>query len=157
MRLHLRLPGLVIFAAVAALMAVSSSSPSQAASPQTYYTDSGLGVGDVTVGTGPQPKPGDTVVVHYTGWLYERGTKSKKFDSSVARGEPFAFTLGAGQVIDGWDEGIASMKQGGKRTLIIPPELAYGVSGAGDAIPPNATLTFDVELLDVKGSGSASD
>ncbi|ODA66671.1 FK506-binding protein [Methyloligella halotolerans] len=133
----------------ALLAAVLSFGPANA-SPQTYYTDSGLGVGDITVGTGPQPKPGQTVVVHYTGWLYERGTKARKFDSSVDRGEPFSFTLGKGQVIEGWDEGVASMKEGGKRTLIIPPELAYGESGAGDAIPPNATLIFDVELLDVK-------
>jgi peptidylprolyl isomerase len=155
MRPNLRLPRLAAIACAAALV-MGAAVGAQASSLQTYYTDSGLGVGDVKIGTGPQPQPGQTVVVHYTGWLYERGTKSKKFDSSVDRGEPFAFTLGQGQVIDGWDEGIARMKEGGKRTLIIPPELAYGASGAGDAIPPNATLIFDVELLDVKGDGSAS-
>jgi peptidylprolyl isomerase len=89
--------------------------------------------------------------VHYTGWLFDNGVKGKKFDSSVDRGQPFQFTLGAHQVIAGWDEGVAGMKVGGSRTLIIPPELGYGARGAGGVIPPNATLIFDVELLDVKG------
>ncbi len=88
--------------------------------------------------------------MHYTGWLYENGTKGAKFDSSLDRGEPFEFPLGAGRVIKGWDEGVAGMKVGGKRTLIIPPQLGYGARGAGGVIPPNATLLFDVELLDVK-------
>jgi peptidylprolyl isomerase len=88
--------------------------------------------------------------MHYTGWLYENGTKGQKFDSSLDRGEPFSFALGTGQVIKGWDEGVAGMKAGGKRTLIIPPQLGYGEAGAGGVIPPNATLMFDVELLEVK-------
>jgi FKBP-type peptidyl-prolyl cis-trans isomerase len=97
-------------------------------------------------GSGSSPKLGDTVVVHYTGWL-ENG---KKFDSSVDRKEPFEFVLGVGQVIKGWDEGVASMKPGGKRRLTIPAKLGYGASGAGGVIPPNATLIFEVELLNVK-------
>jgi len=90
------------------------------------------------------------VSVHYTGWLSENGSKGKKFDSSVDRGQPFQFTLGAHQVIAGWDEGVSGMKVGGKRTLIIPPELGYGARGAGGVIPSNATLIFDVELLGVQ-------
>ncbi|MFZ3359129.1 MAG: FKBP-type peptidyl-prolyl cis-trans isomerase [Xanthobacteraceae bacterium] len=113
-------------------------------------TSSGLGIIDTKVGTGPSPKPGQTVVVHYTGWLYENGKKGKKFDSSLDRGQPFEFPIGKGQVIAGWDEGVATMKVGGKRTLIIPPNLGYGERGAGGVIPPNATLIFDVELLKVK-------
>ena len=97
----------------------------------------------------PTAASGHKVSVHYTGWLYNNGEKGKKFDSSVDRGEPFAFGLGAQQVIHGWDEGVAGMKVGGKRTLIIPPELGYGARGAGGVIPPNATLMFDVELLKV--------
>jgi len=88
--------------------------------------------------------------MHYTGWLYTNGAKGKKFDSSLDRGQPFSFTIGQGQVIPGWDEGVSTMKVGGKRTLIIPSELGYGARGAGGVIPPNATLIFDVELLDVK-------
>lgn len=113
-------------------------------------TQSGLKFIDSTPGTGAEAKSGQTVSVHYTGWLYEGGKKGAKFDSSVDRGEPFDFSLGAGRVIKGWDEGVAGMKIGGKRTLIIPPDLGYGSRGAGTAIPPNATLVFDVELLAVK-------
>ena len=113
-------------------------------------TASGLQIIDSKEGTGATPKPGQTCVMHYTGWLYENGQKGKKFDSSVDRNEPFEFKIGMRQVIGGWDEGVASMKVGGKRTLIIPPELGYGARGAGGAIPPNATLMFDVELLAVK-------
>jgi len=120
-----------------------------AAKPVT--TSSGLQIIDSKPGTGASPRAGQTVVVHYTGWLYENGAKGKKFDSSVDRNEPFEFPIGQGRVIKGWDEGVASMKIGGKRTLIIPASLGYGARGAGGAIPPNATLIFDVELLGLKG------
>jgi peptidylprolyl isomerase len=127
--------------------------PSKAAAQtagKTMTTASGLQIIDTSVGTGASPKPGQTCVMHYTGWLYEDGKKGKKFDSSVDRNEPFDFPVGQGRVIKGWDEGVATMKVGGKRTLIIPPALGYGASGAGGVIPPNATLIFDVELLGVK-------
>jgi peptidylprolyl isomerase len=114
-------------------------------------TASGLQITDTKIGTGAACRPGQICVMHYTGWLYQNGVKGKKFDSSLDRNEPFEFTLGKHQVIAGWDEGIATMKVGGKRTLIIPPELGYGARGAGGVIPPNATLMFDVELLSVKG------
>lgn len=114
-------------------------------------TPSGLKITDSKIGTGATPKQGQTCVVHYTGWLYENGAKGKKFDSSVDRGQPFEFPVGMHRVIAGWDEGVASMKVGGKRTLIIPPELGYGARGAGGVIPPNATLIFEVELIGVKG------
>lgn len=117
----------------------------------TTTTASGLQYVDTTVGTGEMPKTGQTCVMHYTGWLYNDGKKGAKFDSSVDRGQPFEFRLGVRQVIGGWDEGVASMNVGGKRTLIIPPALGYGARGAGGVIPPNATLCFDVELLGVKG------
>jgi len=112
-------------------------------------TASGLQIIDTQEGTGASPKTGQTCLMHYTGWLHKDGAKGAKFDSSVDRGQPFAFTIGVGQVIKGWDEGVAGMKVGGKRTLIIPPQLGYGARGAGGVIPPNATLIFDVELLDV--------
>ncbi len=108
---------------------------------------------DTQVGTGREAEPGFNVTVHYTGWLYDpaaKDGKGKKFDSSLDRGQPFNFFLGGGQVIQGWDEGFAGMKIGGKRTLIIPSEMGYGARGAGGAIPPNANLIFDVELLAVK-------
>ncbi len=108
---------------------------------------SGVQYHDSVVGTGPEPTKGQTVTVHYTGWLYEDGKKGTKFDSSVDRNEPFSFELGEGHVIPGWDSGVATMHVGGKRTLIIPPDQAYGERGAGGVIPPNATLIFDVELL----------
>src|SRR5579871_6635296 len=113
-------------------------------------TPTGLQYIDTKVGTGATPRSGQTCVMHYTGWLYENGAKGKKFDSSVDRNEPFSFAIGTGNVIRGWDEGVATMKVGGKRTLIIPPALGYGARGAGGVIPPNATLLFDVELLAVK-------
>lgn len=109
----------------------------------------GLKYTDTTVGSGAEATPGHKVTVNYTGWLDENGKKGKKFDSSLDRNEPFTFALGAHQVIRGWDEGVAGMKVGGKRTLTIPPELGYGARGAGGVIPPNATLIFDVELLKV--------
>jgi peptidylprolyl isomerase len=113
-------------------------------------TASGLQIIDTKVGTGATPQSGQTCVMHYTGWLYENGAKGKKFDSSLDRGQPFEFPIGRGRVIAGWDEGVASMKVGGKRTLIIPAKLGYGERGAPGAIPPNATLIFEVELLGVK-------
>src|SRR5262249_23427334 len=112
---------------------------------------SGLKITDTKVGTGATPKAGQTCVVHYTGWLYENGAKGKKFDSSVDRNEPFEFPVGMRRVIAGWDEGVASMKVGGKRTLFIPPGRGSRARGAGGVIAPNATLMFEVELLDVKG------
>lgn len=114
-------------------------------------TSTGLMYLPTTEGDGESPQRGQKVQVHYTGYLAEDGTKrGKKFDSSVDRGQPFVFTLGVGQVIKGWDEGVAMMKVGDKSTLIIPPDLGYGARGAGGAIPPNATLIFDVELLGIK-------
>jgi FKBP-type peptidyl-prolyl cis-trans isomerase FkpA len=111
-------------------------------------TPSGLQYDDTTVGGGAEAKPGQHVHVHYTGWLFNNGQQGAKFDSSVDRNDPFSFTLGDGMVIKGWDEGVAGMKIGGKRTLIIPPQLGYGARGAGGVTPPNATLKFEVELLD---------
>jgi peptidylprolyl isomerase len=140
-----------IFVALIVAAAVPATVIAQTLAGATVTTPSGLKVTDSKVGTGPEPKSGQTVVVHYTGWLYENGAKGQKFDSSLDRGEPFEFPIGQGQVIAGWDEGVATMKVGGKRTLIIPPALGYGAQGAGGVIPPNATLIFDVELLDVKG------
>ncbi len=108
---------------------------------------------DETIGTGAEASAGQTVAVHYTGWLFDAAapeTKGKKFDSSRDRGQPFRFELGAGQVIQGWDEGVVGMKIGGHRRLTIAPEKGYGARGAGGAIPPNATLVFDVELLGVE-------
>ena len=110
-------------------------------------------VTDVEVGTGAEAVAGKSVSVHYTGWLYDESAPDhhgKKFDSSRDRGQPFSFVLGAGSVIKGWDQGVAGMKVGGKRTLVLPPEFAYGSRGAGGVIPPNATLVFDVELLGVR-------
>jgi peptidylprolyl isomerase len=127
-----------------------SAALAQPAGKKTMTTASGLQITDTVEGTGATPKTGQTCVMHYTGWLYTNGIKGKKFDSSVDRNEPFEFPIGRGRVIKGWDEGVATMKVGGKRTLIIPPALGYGASGAGGVIPPNAVLMFDVELLGVK-------
>ena len=112
---------------------------------QWHTTPSGLQYADTGIGNGPTPNEGQIVVVHFIGWL-DDGTK---FDSTRDRGKPFGFPLGSGQVIKGWDEGVAGMKVGGRRKLTIPPELGYGARGAGGVIPPNATLTFEVELLGV--------
>ncbi|MGZ6970071.1 MAG: FKBP-type peptidyl-prolyl cis-trans isomerase [Thermoanaerobaculia bacterium] len=117
---------------------------------QMKTTPSGLQYEDTKEGAGASPKTGQTCVMHYTGWLWENSAKGKKFDSSVDRGRPFEFQIGRGMVIKGWDEGVATMKIGGKRTLLIPASLGYGARGAGGAIPPNATLLFEVELLGVK-------
>jgi peptidylprolyl isomerase len=136
----------ILFALV--LGAPVSASAQTSGAPMT--TASGLQIIDVKEGTGPSPKPGQICVMHYTGWLYENGQKGKKFDSSVDRNQPFEFPILQHKVIAGWDEGISTMKVGGKRTLIIPPELGYGARGFPGAIPPNSTLIFDVELLAVK-------
>jgi peptidylprolyl isomerase len=113
-------------------------------------TKSGLQFEDTVAGTGASPATGQTCVMHYTGWLWVNGAKGSKFDSSVDRGRPFEFPIGQGRVIKGWDEGVATMKIGGKRTLLIPPHLGYGDRGAGNVIPPGATLLFEVELLGVR-------
>ena len=113
-------------------------------------TPSGLQFEDTVVGAGDSPRPGQTCVMHYTGWLWVNGAKGSRFDSSVDRGRPFTFPIGQGRVIKGWDEGVATMKIGGKRTLLIPAELGYGARGAGGVIPPGATLLFEVELLGVQ-------
>ncbi|MEY3665675.1 MAG: hypothetical protein RLZZ153_1857 [Pseudomonadota bacterium] len=112
-------------------------------------TPSGLQFEDIVTGSGAEAVRGNRASVHYTGWLYENGETGRRFDSSKDRGEPFSFPLGAGHVIAGWDEGVAGMREGGTRRLIIPPELGYGARGAGGVIPPNATLLFEVELLSV--------
>ena len=114
-------------------------------------TPSGLQYEDSILGTGATANSGQSVTVHYTGWLYNDGIQGAKFDSSKDRNDPFKFKLGAGMVIGGWDEGVAGMLVGGSRTLLIPPSLGYGTRGAGGVIPPNATLKFDVELLGVSG------
>ena len=141
---------LVVSAMALIAMLVAPSVASAQNTGNAVTTPSGLKINDTKVGTGPSPKPGQICVMHYTGWLYENGQKGKKFDSSLDRGEPFEFPIGQHRVIAGWDEGVATMKVGGKRTLIIPPALGYGARGAGGVIPPNATLIFDVELLEVK-------
>jgi peptidylprolyl isomerase len=140
----------IAFAAFSLFLLAAPFGASAQAPGKPMTTASGLQIIDSKVGTGASPQPGQTCVMHYTGWLYENGQKGKKFDSSVDRNEPFEFPIGQKRVIAGWDEGVASMKVGGKRTLIIPPALGYGARGAGGVIPPNATLMFDVELLAVK-------
>jgi FKBP-type peptidyl-prolyl cis-trans isomerase len=139
--------------AALALAVFTGSTPvgrSDAADNQVTEMPDGLKYTDTKIGDGATARAGNKVSVNYTGWLYNNGSKGAKFDSSLDRGQPFQFTLGAHQVIAGWDEGVAGMKVGGKRTLIIPPELGYGARGAGGAIPPNATLMFDVDLLQVQ-------
>ena len=133
-----------------ALLTAMTLASSTNAAGEYQSLPSGLKYRDEVVGTGPEPRAGQSVTVQYTGWLDEGGKKGRKFDSSRDRNQPFTFTLGQGQVIQGWDLGVATMKTGGKRTLVIPPELGYGARGAGGVIPPNATLIFDVELLGAK-------
>jgi peptidylprolyl isomerase len=140
----------IVSASLVTMGILSMTDDASAQSGKPVTTSSGLQMIDTQAGTGAQPKSGQTAVVHYTGYLSNNGAKGKKFDSSVDRGSPFEFPIGQGRVIKGWDEGVASMKVGGKRTLIIPPQLGYGERGAGGVIPPNATLIFDVELLGVK-------
>jgi len=135
----------VLFLFATANVAHADTSAPSKTKGKPVTTPSGLKYWELKKGSGAVAKAGDSVQVHYTGWL----TEGKKFDSSVDRGSPFAFKLGAGMVIKGWDEGVAGMKVGGKRQLHIPAELGYGARGAGDAIPPNAELIFDVELLGV--------
>src|SRR5689334_946796 len=148
-RSPIMLLGIVVGAAVLAAL-VAACAQSQAAGGggggQEVTTASGLKYTDTKVGTGAEAKAGQNVSVHYTGWL----TNGTKFDSSKDRGQPFNFPLGGGRVIKGWDEGVQGMKVGGVRKLTIPPNLGYGAQGAGGVIPPNATLVFEVELLDVK-------
>lgn len=145
------LAGLIVALATTGAVACAqqksqSTSAAQSGAAKEVTLPDGLKYTDDQVGTGTEAVAGKTVVVHYTGWL----TDGSKFDSSHDRNQPFSFPLGRGQVIKGWDEGVAGMKVGGKRTLTIPPELGYGARGAGGVIPPNATLKFEVELLDVK-------
>ncbi|MBM3568891.1 MAG: FKBP-type peptidyl-prolyl cis-trans isomerase [Alphaproteobacteria bacterium] len=130
--------------------AFAASAPATVDAQGTVTTPSGLRYVDQKIGEGASPRAGQTAIVHYTGWLYDGEAKGRKFDSSVDRGQPFDFPLGRGQVIRGWDEGVATMRVGGKRTLIIPPALGYGARGAGGVIPPNATLLFEVELLGLR-------
>lgn len=141
MRIKTGLLGLAVLALV-----LAGCGGKDADEEEIVTTKTGLQYVELKVGEGAMPKMGDTVVVHYTGWL-EDGVK---FDSSVDRGEPFAFPIGRGRVILGWDEGVGTMRVGGVRKLIIPSELGYGASGAGGVIPPNATLIFEVELLEIR-------
>jgi FKBP-type peptidyl-prolyl cis-trans isomerase FkpA len=141
----------LLCACLAITTPASAADQQKAAAPMTTKTGSGLQYQDLVVGTGDEASAGHQVKVHYTGWLQNPdGSAGAKFDSSVDRGQPFVFPLGAGRVIRGWDEGVAGMKVGGKRKLTIPAELGYGSRGAGGVIPPNATLIFDVELLGVQ-------
>ena len=141
-----RCAGVLTFAiAIASGGIVLIDAPATAAAQtaeKTMTTASGLQITDTKVGEGPSPQPGQVCIMHYTGWLYKDGQKGDKFDSSVDRNEPFEFPIGKRRVIAGWDEGVASMKVGGKRTLIIPPELGYGARGAGGVIPPNARVVY---------------
>ena len=135
---------------VFAILLALAAAPLAAQAAGEVTTPSGLRIIDVKPGAGSVPQAGQTVTVNYTGWLFVDGKKGKKFDSSLDRNEPFSFTIGQGQFIKGWDEGLATMHVGGKRTLIIPPDLGYGASGAGGDIPPGATLIFDIDLISVK-------
>jgi FKBP-type peptidyl-prolyl cis-trans isomerase len=138
----------------AAEPAAAAAAQTPAETPSTTGTEAmPMQKTDLTPGSGAEIKSGQTALVHYTGWLYDAAApenKGKKFDSSVDRNEPFDFPVGAGMVIKGWDEGVAGMKVGGKRRLVIPPEMGYGSRGAGGVIPPGATLVFDVELVEIR-------
>ena len=139
----------MVWRAFALLAVAALLCPGSNAAQEPVKAKSGLTYIDHKVGDGDEAVKGVMVTVHYTGWLYENGKRGKKFDSSHDRGRPFSFKLGAGMVIKGWDQGVKGMKVGGKRELIIPPDLGYGSRGAGNAIPPNSTLDFEVELLKV--------
>lgn len=144
------LPLLLLAAAAAPAPAPPPSQSRQAASPAApVLLPGGTRVTDTRVGTGAVAEVGRPVAVHYTGWLYADGLKGNEFDSSRSRGQPFVFTLGSGEVIRGWDEGVAGMRVGGRRTLIVPPEAGYGSAGSPPDIPPNAVLLFEVELVAV--------
>jgi FKBP-type peptidyl-prolyl cis-trans isomerase len=135
---------------LAAAVLVAGCSPN---TPEAALSTAQLKITELKPGTGPAIKAGQTAVVHYTGWLYVEDApdhKGKKFDSSLDRNDPFSFPVGGGQVIQGWDQGVAGMQVGGQRRLVIPAELGYGSRGAGGVIPPNATLLFDVELLSIR-------
>lgn len=139
-------------ASIAALAASVAALAATAAVAQQAVLPGGTRFADTRPGSGAMAEPGRAIAVHYTGWLFIDGMKGKKFDSSRDTGRPFIFTLGVGEVILGWDEGVAGMKVGGMRTLIVPPQAGYGENGAGETIPPGATLIFEVELLAVAGS-----
>lgn len=144
-----RLPAVSILAILLGVLTMDAGPIGAEPAPEAAVavtTSSGLRYIDLVVGEGRKAEIGDTATVHYTGWL----TDGTKFDSSVDRGEPFSFRVGSGMVIKGWDEGVSTMRKGGKRKLIIPPHLAYGARGVGNIIPPDATLTFIVELLDLR-------
>ncbi len=141
---------MLMAATLIAVALPAGAAPAQTPPGAAIVLPGGTRATDSTIGTGTEAQPGRYISVHYTGWLYSDGGRGKKFDSSRDRGQPFGFVLGAGDVIQGWDEGFAGMKVGGKRTLIIPSEAGYGMRGAGDDIPPGATLIFDVELLGVE-------
>ena len=151
--IHLIARALAVLIPLAVAAGARAAAPGQADKEKTKpmtKTASGLQYRDVKEGTGEKPKTGQTCVVHYTGWLWENNEKGTKFDSSKDRGETLPFHVGEGEVIKGWDEGVSTMKVGGKRELLIPPDLGYGRRGAGGVIPPNATLFFEIELFEVK-------